>query len=57
MSEKIEENDFYKQKKDFLKYWPRPNCNNGLRKENMNETISFPLNRKSVANGRNKGFV
>ena len=23
----------------------------------MNETISFPLNRKSVANGSNKGFV
>ena len=23
----------------------------------MNERISFPLNRKSVATGRNKGFV
>ena len=25
--------------------------------KNMNERIPFPLNRKSVATGRNKGFV
>ena len=26
-------------------------------KENMNESKSFPLNRKSFPTGRNKGFV
>ena len=36
--------------------WSLSNGNNGF-KENMNERISFPLNRKSVATGCNKGFV
>ena len=40
----------------FFKYWSTSNGNNDF-KENMNERISFPLNRKSVAIDRNKGFV
>ena len=40
----------------FFTYWSPSNSNNGF-KENMNETISFPLNRKSVATGPKEGFV
>ena len=35
------------------KIWSLSNSNNGF-KENMNERISFSLNRKSVATGLNK---
>ena len=34
----------------FCKYWRPSNCNNGFQK-NLNERISSPLNRKSVASG------
>ena len=37
----------------FLKYWPPSNCSTDFQK-NLNERISFPVNRKS---GCNKGFV
>ena len=39
--------------KIFFKYWPPANCSNGFQK-NVNERISFPLNRKSVATDCNK---
>ena len=42
--------------KIFFKYWSPSNGNNGF-KENMNERISLPLNRKSVATWRNKELV
>ena len=42
--------------KIFSKHWSPSNGNNGFQ-ENMNERISFPSNRKSVATGRNKGFI
>ena len=34
----------------FCKYWSPSNCSNGFQK-NLNERISSPLNRKSVASG------
>ena len=55
MSDKIEENGSTSRYKFF--------SNIGLHViaiivlENMNERISFPLNRKSVATGRNKEFL
>ena len=52
VSEEIKENGFCQQKQDFLKYW---SPSNGF-KENMNERISFQLNRKSVATGCSKGY-
>ena len=52
VSEKIKENSVHKQKQGFFNYWSSSNGDNGF-KENMNEKISFPLNRKSVDTGRN----
>ena len=55
MPEKIEENDSTSRYNFFF--------NIGLHliakifSKNMNENVSFPLNKKSVATGRNKGFV
>ena len=43
-------------RKFFFKYWSPSKGNNAI-KENMNKRISFPENRKSVATGRNKGFL
>ena len=43
-------------KQDFFKYWLPSNCIKSLKKC-INERISFQLNRKCVATGRNKGFV
>ena len=40
----------------FFKYWPSSNCNKGFQK-NLNESISFPVNRKSVTTGWNKELV
>ena len=54
MTEKIKENGL--EIRIFFKYWSPSSGNIGF-KENMNENMSFPLNRKSVATGRNKGFV
>ena len=56
VSEKIKENNFHQQKKDFFKYWSPYHGNIGFKK-NMNERISFPLNRKSIATNRNKELV
>ena len=42
--------------KIFLKNWLLPNWNDGFQ-NNVNERISFPPKRKSVATGCNKGFV
>ena len=40
----------------FCKYWLPSNFNNGF-PENLNERISSPLNKKSVATGCKKGFL
>ena len=56
---KIEENGFFYSSRNkifFKNYWPLSNCNNGFQKI-LNERISFPVNRKSVATGCNKEFV
>ena len=42
--------------KTFLRYWPPSKSSNGFEKH-VNERILFPLKRKSVATGCNKGFV
>ena len=47
---------FTSRDKIFFKYWSPSDDNNGF-KENMNERISLPINRKSVAGDSNKGFV
>ena len=41
--------------KIFFKYWSPSNTNNDF-KENINERISFPLNRKSVQGLRKGSF-
>ena len=40
----------------FFNYWPPSNSSNGFQK-NLNEFISLPLSRKSVATGCNKDLV
>ena len=53
---KLKKTVSYSRNKFFFKYWPSCNCNNGFQKMKK-ERISFPLNRKSVTTGCNKGFV
>ena len=56
VSEKIKGNGSTSRNKIFLEMLPLSNGNNSF-KENLNERISSPLNRKSVACGYNKGFL
>ena len=52
--EKLKKTVYTSRNNVFLKYWPPTYCNNSLKK---NARISFPLNRKSIVTGRDKGFV
>ena len=53
---KNEENGSSSINKTFLRYWSPSNCSNGFQK-NLNEKISFSLNRKSVATSCSKQFI
>ena len=54
--QKLKKAVFTRRNKIFFKYWSPSNGNNGF-KEDINERISFPLNRTSVVTNCNEGFI